>query len=155
EVHDSPARAIEASIVPWLFEGTNHLVVSLAPLPPMPGEEPHFRIGLYAKTEAFGLRGNTSLAAEYRYSENESSNVYGVSFSPVFRHAFTFPVRVSWSYQKATPYDPNHKPEVLSVVQAFHAALERKNMPALKQLLALKHTEVALGSETPRDELED
>jgi hypothetical protein len=160
QVHDPWARALESPITPWLVEGQNHIAVSLAPVPSPPpssspgDEKPAFRIALHApETEISPRPRSKSLLAEYQYSENES-NVYGISFSTVFRHTFHVSTRFPWAYQKAAPYDANDKPAVEDVVRGLHAAMLNKNMAALKQLLAVRFTEEALGSEVPRDDVE-
>jgi hypothetical protein len=153
EVHDPWGRALQASIAPWLLEGANRIDVALARLPRREdAEEPEFRIALHAIVGDLSPW-TRSLVAEYRYSDNESG-LYGEALSPVFSHTFHVAAPAPWSFLKSQPYRREDLPLVEDVIRRVHTAVERKNAGALSELFREKHTEVALGLEKPRDEVE-
>jgi hypothetical protein len=118
-------------------------------------EDPAFELALL-RTFRGELPSAHGTLLRYRWTE-DTTVLDQERLTPVLEHVFrvvSCPAR--WAWEGATPFgtDPGDERAALDPIRRLYRALDERDLGAVARELSLRHTELGLAVEVPRDEVE-
>lgn len=146
-------------IDPYLVEGSHRVEVCVFPvsIPEDVSDEPHVEV-IILRPERLHEPTEADYIVSCAYVHGVHKLVDGAprgAMTTLLDHMFRVPEKFGpWAWERAQRYDANGRVEVLALVQRLGEALRARDLRTVSELLAMRFTEVALGLEKPREDVE-